>query len=313
MEPKTPYFLIDEAALEKNLQILKSVSDASGAKILLAQKAYSCFATYPLIAKYLDGTAASGLYEARLGKEHFGKQTHVFSPAFREEETEELAKYCDHVIFNSPAQAKKFAPFFRARNISCGLRVNPERSTQQGHAQYDPCAPCSRLGTTILEFDESVLPLLDGLHMHTLCEQNSDALEETVEELEKKFGKYLSRLRWLNLGGGHHITRGDYDIPRLVSLLVRLRERYGLQIYLEPGEAVVLNAGTLVSRVLDIVQNGMDIAILDASAACHMPDVLEMPYRPPVQNGRRAERKEIHLPPCRPHLPCGRYHRGLLL
>ncbi len=292
MEPKTPYFLIDEAALEKNLQILKSVSDASGAKILLAQKAYSCFATYPLIAKYLDGTAASGLYEARLGKEHFGKQTHVFSPAFREEETEELATYCDHVIFNSPAQAKKFAPFFRARNISCGLRVNPERSTQQGHAQYDPCAPCSRLGTTILEFDESVLPLLDGLHMHTLCEQNSDALEETVEALEKKFGKYLSRLRWLNLGGGHHITRGDYDIPRLVSLLVRLRERYGLQIYLEPGEAVVLNAGTLVSRVLDIVQNGMDIAILDASAACHMPDVLEMPYRPPVQNGGEPNEKK---------------------
>lgn len=289
--PKTPYFLIDEAKLIENLTLLQDVSARSGAKILLAQKAYSCFATYPLLSRYLAGTAASGLFEARLGKEYFGGETHVFSPAYRAEDIPELAEICDHVVFNTPAQVRKFAPAVRARGKSCGLRVNPECSTQEGHALYDPCAPFSRMGTALSEFDEGVLPLVDGLHMHTLCEQNSDALEKTCEALEKNFGKYLYRMRWLNLGGGHHITRADYDVPRLVSVVRRLSEKYGVQVYLEPGEAVVLNAGTLVSTVLDVMRNGMEIALLDASAACHMPDVLEMPYRPPVQGSGKAGEK----------------------
>ena len=285
---KTPYFLIDEAKLIANLNILKDVAEASGAKILLAQKAYSCFATYPLMSKYLSGTTASGLYEARLGKEYFGGETHVYSPAYRAEDMEELARICDHIVFNSPAQVKKYAPLCRAHNVSLGLRINPEFSTQEGHAIYDPCAPFSRLGTTLDNFDESILPFIDGLHMHTLCEQNSDALAATCEALEQKFGKYLYNIRWLNLGGGHHITRDDYDISLLIDTVKGLRDKYGVQIYLEPGEAAVLDAGTLVSSVLEVVHNGMQIAVLDASAACHMPDVLEMPYRPPVKDSGKS-------------------------
>ena len=292
---KTPYFLIDEHKLLENLKILKEISARSGAKILLAQKAYSCFATYPLIAKYLAGTAASGLFEARLGKEQFGGETHVYSPAYREEEVEELATLCDHAIFNTPTQVKKYASIFQAHGVSCGLRLNPECSTQQGHVVYDPCAPYSRLGTTIQNFDESILNMIDGFHMHTLCEQNSDALAVTCEALEQNFGKYLTRVQWLNLGGGHHITRIDYDVSLLVSVVRRLSEKYGLQIYLEPGEAVVLNAGTLEATVLEVMHNGMDIAILDVSAACHMPDVLEMPYRPPLKGcGEKGEKPYLY-------------------
>lgn len=282
---KTPYFLVDEEKLVHNLEILHHVSKAAGCKILLAQKAFSMFSTYLLIRKYLNGTSASGLYEARLGHEEFGGETHVYSPAYREDEFEEILKYADHIVFNSLAQVKQYAKRAKAAGKSLGLRVNPECSTQEGHAIYDPCAPFSRLGTTKENFDESVLPLIDGLHFHTLCEQNSDALEVTVEAFEKKFGKYLRGMKWLNLGGGHHITRADYDRDRLVALIRRLRETYGAEVYLEPGEAVVLNAGVLVSTVLETMKNGMDIAILDTSAACHMPDVLEMPYRPPVEGG----------------------------
>ena len=281
--PRTPYFLVDEAPLRRNLALLRGVAQEAGCKILLAQKAFSMFSVYPLLREYLDGTAASGYYEARLGCEEFGGETHVFSPAFREEDFLLLLPYVDHIVFNTPAQAARFAPRARAAGKSTGLRVNPERSTQQGHAIYDPCAPGSRLGTARAAFDKSVLPLLDGLHFHTLCEQDSDALEQTVDAFLEKFGEFLPGLRWLNLGGGHHITRLGYDIPRLVRVVRRLREEYGLEIYLEPGEAVVLNAGYLVAEVLEVVKNGVDIAILDASAACHMPDVLEMPYRPPVR------------------------------
>ncbi len=282
-QPRTPYFLVDEARLTRNLEILRDVQERAGCKILLAQKAFSMFSVYPLLKKYLAGSAASGLYEARLGHEEFGGETHVFSPAYREDEWDELLRYADHIVFNSPAQVRRYAARARAAGKSVGLRVNPEHSTQEGHAIYDPCAPGSRLGTTFANFDEDILPLLDGLHFHTLCEQDSDALEETVEAVERSFGAYLPRRKWLNLGGGHHITRPDYDVERLLRVVRRLRERYGAEVYLEPGEAVVLNAGFFVTSVLETLENGMPIAIVDASAACHMPDVLEMPYRPPLR------------------------------
>lgn len=282
MHIPSPYFLIDEKKLTQNLEILRAVADEAGCKILLAQKAYSVYQTYPLIAQYLAGTAASGVYEARLGRERFGGEVHAFSPAFREEDVSALAALCDHIVFNTPAQVKKYAPLCRKAGVSVGLRVNPECSTQEGHAIYDPCAPRSRLGTTRANFDEGILPLLDGLHFHTLCEQDSDALEKTVSAFVQKFGQFLPRMKWLNLGGGHHITREGYDRARLVRIVRGLREEYGVQVYLEPGEAVVLNAGTLHAHVLETFDNGGPIAILDVSAACHMPDVLEMPYRPPL-------------------------------
>lgn len=288
---KTPCFVVDEKRLTDNLEILKDVSERAGCKILLAQKAFSMFYAYPLISKYLAGTTASGLYEARLGKEKFGGETHVFSPAYREDEFEEILKYADDIVFNSPAQVKKYAQKAKSLGKSVGLRVNPECSTQEGHAIYDPCSPGSRLGTTLGSFDESLLPLLDGLHFHTLCEQNSDDLETTAKAFEEKFGKYLKDMKWLNFGGGHHITRKDYDREKLISVVKHFREKYDVEVYLEPGEAVVLNAGFMVSTVLETMNNGMDIAILDTSAACHMPDVIEMPYRPPLVNSGEPNEK----------------------
>ena len=288
---RTPCFLVDEGLLKKNLEVLRCVSEEAGCKILLAQKAFSMFACYPLISRYLSGTTASGLYEARLGREEFPGEVHVFSPAYQEREWEELLTYADHFVFNSPNQLRRFGERAKAAGKQVGLRVNPECSTQEGHAIYDPCAPGSRLGTTRENFDESLVPLLDGLHFHTLCEQNSDDLETTAAAFEEKFGEFLPSMKWLNLGGGHHITREDYDIPRLIRVVKHFREKYGVEVYLEPGEAVVLNAGFLVSTVLEVVHNGMDIAILDTSAACHMPDVLEMPYRPPVKDSGKPGEK----------------------
>lgn len=290
---KTPCFVVDEKRLTNNLEILKDVSERAGCKILLAQKAFSMFYAYPLISKYLAGTTASGLYEARLGKEKFGGETHVFSPAYREDEFEEILKYADDIVFNSPKQVKKYAQKAKTLGKSVGLRVNPECSTQDGHAIYDPCSPGSRLGTTLGNFDESILFFLDGLHFHTLCEQNSDDLETTAKAFEEKFGKYLKDMKWVNFGGGHHITRKDYDREKLISVVKHFREKYDVEVYLEPGEAVVLNAGFLVSTVLETMNNGMDIAILDTSAACHMPDVLEMPYRPPLMNSGEPNEKEF--------------------
>ena len=281
----TPYFLVEEKSLLHNLEILKRVQEEAGCKILLAQKAFSMFYAYPLIRKYLAGTTASGLYEARLGHECFGGETHVFSPAYREEEFEEILKYADDLVFNSPRQVRLYGERAKKAGKSIGLRINPQCSTQEGHAIYDPCAPGSRLGTTLENFEESLLPLLDGLHFHTLCEQGAEDLEITLRAFEEKFGKYLYQMKWLNLGGGHHITKEDYDVEKLIAMVKRLKETYDLEVYLEPGEAVVLNAGLLVSSVLEVVHNDMDIAILDTSAACHMPDVLEMPYRPPVRKG----------------------------
>ena len=283
----TPCFLIDENRVIHNLEILKGVSERTGCKILLAQKAFSMYSIYPLLGKYLDGTTASGLYEARLGHTYFGKETHVYSPAFREDEFEEVLNYADCIVFNTPDQVSKYGKEAKKAGKSIGLRINPECSTQVNQDIYNPCAPGSRLGTTFSRFEEGILPLLDGLHFHTLCQQNSDALAATVQAVEEKFGKYLPRMKWLNLGGGHHITRSDYDVSLLERTVQHLQETYQLQVYLEPGEAVVLNAGYLVSRVLEIMENGMQIAILDTSAACHMPDVLEMPYRPPLQKSKK--------------------------
>ena len=289
-ELPTPCFVIDEGKLEENLKLLHQVEERTGAKILLAQKCFSCFSEYPLIGKYISGTTASGLYEARLGKEEMGLENHVYSPAYRPQDMEELAQICDHIIFNSEKQLRTYLPVLKASGTAkAGLRINPECSTQDGHAIYDPCAPGSRLGTTRAQWNAAVaanpaLPnLLDGLHFHTLCEQDSDALATTLDAVAQKFGDLLPRMQWLNFGGGHHITRPGYDIAMLERCITRAQQDWGVTVYLEPGEACALNAGFLLSRVLDVVQNGdTTIAILDASAACHMPDVIEMPYRPPL-------------------------------
>lgn len=291
-ELPTPCYLLDENKLVSNLAVLRDVAKRSGAKILLAQKAFSMFSVYPLIAEYLDGTTASGLYEARLGRECFGKETHVYSPAYPESEFGEILQYADHIVFNSFSQWKTYGNYARAAGKSCGLRVNPECSTQpKAHAMYDPCGPTSRLGITIDNFQPDLLDGIDGLHFHTLCEQNADDLVRTVAAFENRFGKYIKGMKWLNLGGGHHITRDDYDIEVLVECVKYLREKYKVTVYLEPGEAVVLNAGYLVSTVLEVMKNHAHIAILDTAAPCHMPDVLEMPYRPPVYRADEGHKK----------------------
>jgi carboxynorspermidine decarboxylase len=284
----SPAYVLDEAALRRNGEILAEVSSHTGCRILLAQKAFSNYDLYPVLAPYLAGTEASGLYEARLGAEQMaGKEVHVFCAAYQEQEFQEVLRYADHIVFNSPRQLARFGPAAKEAGKSIGLRINPECSTQEGHEIYDPCAPGSRLGTTRRQWDETMtqelVSLLDGLHFHTLCEQDSDALELTLQAVEEKFGDVLPQMKWLNFGGGHHITRPGYDIGRLERCILRMKETWGLQIYLEPGEACALNAGYLVTRVQDVLQNGdTSIAILDVSAACHMPDVLEMPYRPPL-------------------------------
>ena len=284
----TPCYLLDEGTLRRNGELLAGVAERTGCRILLAQKAFSNYDCYPLLARYLAGTEASGLYEACLGAEEMpGKEVHVFCAAYRDDEFGELLQYADHIVFNSLNQLAKFGPAAKAAGRQVGLRVNPECSTQQGHELYDPCAPGSRLGVTRAQWDAAMTPgllsLLDGLHFHTLCEQDADALERTLAAVEARFGAVLPRMRWLNMGGGHHITRPGYDLPRLERCLTGARDRWGVQVYLEPGEAVALNAGFLLTRVLDVGRNGdTAFAIVDASAACHMPDVLEMPYRPPL-------------------------------
>lgn len=299
----TPYYLIDEAALRRNLEILRGVRERTGCRILLAQKAFSMFAVYPIIAEYLDGATASGLFEARLAAEELQGENHVFSAAYRAEDIPELARLCDHVVFNSCAQLRAYAPQVLAAGKQAGLRINPECSTQEGHAIYDPCGEKSRLGVTRAQFDPEVLPLLSGLHFHTLCEQDSDALETTLNAVEARFGEFFPGLRWLNFGGGHHITRPGYNMTTLERCIRRAHQDWGVTVYLEPGEACALNAGYLLTRVLDVVQNGdTTIAILDTSAACHMPDVIEMPYRPPLlgagEPGEKACTVRLAGPTC---------------
>lgn len=294
-ELPTPCYVIQEEQLRQNLEILKGVMDRTGCKILLAQKAFSMYEVYPLIVQYLSGTTASGLYEARLGAEEmgipFGKETHIFSPAYKEEEFDEILTYCDHIVFNSFEQLERFGKRAAEAGKSVGLRINPQYSTQEGHEIYDPCATGSRLGVTIEKFRPELLEYVDGLHFHTLCEQDAQPLHDTLKEVERQFGEWLPKMKWLNFGGGHHITREGYDIALLEQCICDMKEKYDLEIFLEPGEAVALNAGVLLTKVEEIVENSIQIAILDTSAACHMPDVLEMPYRPPLQDGYEAEEK----------------------
>jgi carboxynorspermidine decarboxylase len=295
---QTPCYVIDRDRLEANLKILNGVMERTGCRILLAQKAFSCYAVYPLISKYLCGATASGLFEARLCHEEMpGRENHVFSPAFREEDFQDIISICDHIVFNSIRQLELFGPRAKQAGLQVGLRINPQVSTQPSeHAIYDPCAPGSRLGVTLDEFRKAsaqTVGLLDGLHFHTLCEQNSDDLEITLNAFEEQFREWLPQMRWVNFGGGHHITRADYDIPRLERCINRMSQGYGLTVYLEPGEAIALNAGYLHTQVLEVQhhEGATDIAILDTSAACHMPDVLEMPYRPPLRDSGQPQEK----------------------
>ena len=317
-----PRYIIDEAALRRNLKILKNVSDRAGVKILLAQKAFSCAATYPLCAQYLAGTTASSLFEARHGHDNFGGETHVFAPAFDPSEMDELLGIVDHIVFNSPRQIEKFGAAAHSRGVSIGLRVNPEVSVATTPA-YDPCRPSSRLGTTLqglkAQASETSKPrnletpnlrnleTLDGLHFHCLCEQGVEELRKVLAGFEEKFGNMLPQMKWVNFGGGHHITRADYDVDGLVKLLNDFHSRHPhLEVYLEPGEAVALNAGFLEAHVLEIQPpspDGISNAILDVSAACHMPDVLEMPYTPRITNA-----SIYHEPPTTNHEPRATNH-----
>ncbi len=290
----TPCYIVDERLLIKNLEILKSVMDRTGCKILLAQKAFSMYSLYPLIGKYLSGTAASSLFEAKLGHEEMSEgETHIYSPAYREEEMDEIIKISDHIVFNSPSQWKKYKEKVKSvdKKISCGLRINPEYSEIETDI-YNPCFENSRLGTTQFNFTEEDLEGLDGLHFHTMCEQNSDVLKRTIDVIDDEFGKYIKNMKWINFGGGHHITRDDYDIETLIECIMFIKNKYDVEVYLEPGEAIALNTGYLVTEVLDLMKNGMDIAIVDTSAACHMPDVIEMPYRPNIINGGKPNEFE---------------------
>ena len=280
----SPCYIVDERLLIKNLELLNSVQQRTGCKILLAQKGFSMFSVFPLVGNYLKGVTASSLFEARLGYEEMGKEVHIYAPAYVENDFDEILGTCDHITFNSFDQWNRFkdkVKTIKAKTISCGIRINPEYSEIETPI-YNPCYQNSRLGVTLANFQNEKLDGIEGLHFHTMCEQNSDTLERTVRVVDQKFGDVIKSMKWLNLGGGHHITRPDYDLETLVRTITFLQDKYGVDIYLEPGEAVALNTGYLVAKVLDIVDNGMKIAILDTSAACHMPDVLEMPYRPAI-------------------------------
>ncbi|WP_271712501.1 carboxynorspermidine decarboxylase [Anaeromicropila herbilytica] len=285
----TPAYVVDERLLKKNLEILKSVIDQTGCKILLAQKAFSMFSVYPLISKYLNGTTASSLFEAKLGHEEMEGEVHIYSPAYMEEEIDEIISICDHIVFNSKNQWEKYLDKVKqsGRHVECGLRINPEYSEIETD-MYNPCFENSRLGITLEQLKEINLQGIDGLHFHTMCEQNSDVLERTLKVVEERFGSYLHDMKWINFGGGHHITREDYDLETLIRCIKHIKDTYNVEVYLEPGEAVALNTGFLVTKVLDIVESKMNLAIVDTSAACHMPDVLEMPYRPNIIGSGKA-------------------------
>ena len=290
-ELPTPCYVIDENIIEENCKVLADVMKKTGCHVLLAQKAFSNYALYPLIGKYLSGTTASGLYEARLGREEMCRENHVFAPAYKDEDMDELVKICDHIVFNSISQLEKHKE--KCRNVSIGIRVNPEFSTQDGHEIYDPCGKGSRLGVTAGLLKNADLTGIDGLHFHTLCEQNSDDLKKTLDVVEEKFDFLLRKVKWVNFGGGHHITRKDYDVELLCDCITHIKEKYNVKVYIEPGEAVALNAGYFITTVLDKVKNsGITCLILDGSAACHMPDVLEMPYTPPLSEGSIIETPE---------------------
>lgn len=289
----TPVYICEEARLEANLMLLDRVQRESGVKIILALKGFAMWSTFDLVGRYLHGCTASGLHEAKLAYEKMGKEVHTYSPAFREEEIDEIASISDHIVFNSPGQVMRFAARVREVNpkISVSLRVNPEFSSSPVDL-YNPCGLYSRLGTTAVNFDPAQLSQLDGLNFHALCEQNVDALEGVLEAFEAKFGDYIDGMKYVNFGGGHHITRVDYDVDRLIEVIRAFKARHnGIEVYLEPGEAVGWQTGPLVASVLDIIHNGVDIAILDVSAEAHMPDTLAMPYRAEVRGAGEAGAK----------------------
>ncbi len=288
----SPCWLLEEKKLIDNLETIAYVKAQSGAKVLLALKGYALWKSFDTLRPYLDGCCASGLYEARLADEAFGKEVHTYSPAYKEEEIEAIAAISHHMVFNTPSQFHHFAKKAKEinPNLSLGLRVNPEYSASPKEI-YNPCALYSRLGTTLENFDKTLLPLLDGLHFHALCEQDSTALEAVLENFEEKFGHYLSQMKWVNFGGGHHITKKGYDLEKLITLIKTFKTKYDVEVYLEPGEAIGWETGVLVATVLDIVHNGIDIAILDTSAEAHMPDTIIMPYRVDVRDAAKADEK----------------------
>ncbi len=288
----SPCWLLEEEKLQKNLELISDIKQQSGSKILLALKGYALWKSFPLIKPYLDGCCASGLHEAKLAADTFKKEVHTYSPAFKEEEIDEIAKISHHLVFNSPAQFHKFSTQAKKINpkLSLGLRVNPEYSESPKEI-YNPCGLYSRLGTTLENMDDTVLEHCDGLHFHALCEQDASALENVLKNFEEKFGKYIKQMKWINFGGGHHITRKGYDVEKLIGLIQTFKTKYDVDVYLEPGEAIGWETGTLVTTVLDIVHNGMDIAILDSSAEAHMPDTIIMPYRAEVEGAGKVGEK----------------------
>ncbi|PKM95990.1 MAG: carboxynorspermidine decarboxylase [Firmicutes bacterium HGW-Firmicutes-1] len=280
----SPCYVVDRDLLNRNLEVLDYVQKKTDCNILLALKGFSMFSLFPQIGQVLVGITSSSLFEARLGYEEMSKEVHIYAPAYQEKEFDEIMTYCDHIVFNSFPQYQRFKEKVKSnksKKIECGIRVNPQYSEIKT-AIYDPCFENSRLGVTLDQFKEDELDGIDGIHFHTMCEQNSDTLERTIKVVEEKFGKYFHQMKWINFGGGHHITRSDYELDTLINTINYIKNKYNVQVYLEPGEAIALNTGFLVTSVLDIVSNGMDIAILDTSAACHMPDVIEMPYRPEI-------------------------------
>lgn len=279
----TPAYVVDLSLLKKNVELLGQVQAAAGCKVLLALKGFSMFSTFPLVKQYLSGCCASGLHEALLARKEFGKEVHVYSPGFKPEEMEQIIPIADHISFNSLRQWRQFQPMLAAaeKAPSPGIRVNPEYSEVEVDL-YDPCSPGCRLGIRDVELENADLTGIEGLHFHALCEQNSDTLERVAAAVEKRFSKLLRKVKWVNMGGGHHITKLGYDIDLLVRFVRSFRERYGVDVYLEPGEAIGLNTGWLIASVLDIVGVGEQTLVLDTSATCHMPDVLEMPYRPHI-------------------------------
>ena len=283
----SPCFVVDAAAVEANLHVLADVGQRSGARVLAALKAFSMFALAPMVARHLHGTCASGLNEARLGREEYGGEVATFCAGYKDADMDEILRLSDHVIFNSPAQLDRFGPRARAAGVGVGLRINPEHS--EGEVpKYDPAAPCSRLGTPVSDLTDEIVARVDGLHMHTLCEQDFAPLQRTWDAVAPKIARWLPDLKWINLGGGHHITRADYDRDGLVALIRGIRADHGVEVYLEPGEAVALDAGILVGEILDLPVNGMPLAITDISATCHMPDVIEAPYRPALLDEAEA-------------------------
>lgn len=290
----SPSYVVDEKLLIKNLELLKSIIDRTGCKILLAQKGFSMFSVYPLIAQYLNGVTSSGVFEAKLGYEEMGKEVHTYAPAFSETDFDEILKYSDHIVFNTFDQWRRFKDKVKnhPKSIECGIRINPEYSEIEVD-MYNPCFTHSRFGVTLENFEPDELDGISGLHFHTMCEQNSDTLARTIQVVDEKFGKYLTGMKWINFGGGHHITRPDYDVESLIESIQFMKNKYDLDVYLEPGEAIALNTGFLVTTVLDTMQNEMPIAIVDTSASCHMPDVLEMPYRPEIVGSGKVNEKSI--------------------